>query len=64
MVAQRMLASRSENVRPARIALRAIGKVRKRSITPLFRSVLTPTAVPTDDVVRLNTRSPAMANCV
>ena len=59
-----MLASRSENVRPARIELRAIGKVRKRSITPLFRSLLTPTAVPMVEVVMLNTTSPAIANCL
>ena len=61
---QSTLASRSENVRPARIELRRIGNVRNRSMMPVWRSVLSPTAVPTDDVVRFITTRPPIANAV
>ena len=47
--------------RPTSTAGRHIGSVRNRSITPLFRSVLRPTAVPMDEVVRFSASSPAIA---
>ncbi len=61
MVPHSVLANRSASVRPARIVLRDIGKVRNRSITPVDRSLLNPTAVPIDAVVRFITTSPPMA---
>ena len=41
-----------------------MGRVRNRSITPVDRSVLSPTAVPMAEVVRFNSSSPAMAKSV
>ena len=41
-----------------------MGRVRKRSMTPLLRSVLSPTAVPIADVVRFSASRPAMAKSV
>ena len=43
---------RSDMDRPTSTAGRHMGRVRKRSMTPLLRSVLSPTAVPIDEVVR------------
>ena len=48
-------------MRPARMALRAIGSVRNRSMTPVVRSLLNPTAVPIDAVVRFIVTRPPMA---
>ena len=48
-------------MRPARIVLRDIGNVRNRSITPVDRSLLSPTAVPIDAVVRFMMTRPPMA---
>ncbi len=53
--------SRSASERPTSIAGRHIGSVLKRSITPLPRSALSPTAVPIADVVRLSASRPAIA---
>ena len=64
IVPQRTLARRSENVRPARIALCRIGKVRNRLMMPVDRSLLSPTAVPTEEVVRFITTSPPIANAL
>ena len=61
---QIIAASRSEMDRPTRIAVAAIGRVRRRLMTPVLRSVLRPMAVPTAEVVRFITSRPAMANCV
>ncbi len=61
MAAQTTAVDRSASDRPTRTAGRHIGSVRKRSITPVLRSVLNPTAVPIEDVVRLRASSPAMA---
>ena len=47
--------------RPTSTDDRDMGRVRNRSITPVVRSVLRPTAVPTLDVVRLSVSSPAIA---
>jgi hypothetical protein len=54
--------SRSAMLRPARIVLGAIGRVRNRSITPVARSLLMPTAVPGVAVTRIMVRRPATAN--
>ena len=51
-------------VRPARMALRDIGSVRNRFITPLDRSLDRPTAVPMAAVVRFIVTSPPMANAL
>ena len=61
---QSIAASRSEIDRPTRIAVGDIGRVRRRLMTPVLRSVLRPIAVPTADVVRFMTSRPASANCV
>ena len=60
--AQIAAVSRSASERPTSTAGRHIGSVRKRSITPLFRSVLSPTAVPIEEVVRFIASRPAIAN--
>ena len=60
---QSIAASRSEIDRPTRIAAGDIGRVRRRVMTPVLRSVLRPMAVPTAEVVRFMTSSPARANC-
>jgi len=52
---------RSASDRPTSTAGRHIGSVRNRSMTPVERSVLSPTAVPIEDVVRLSASRPAMA---
>jgi len=41
-----------------------MGRVRKRSMTPLLRSLLSPTAVPIAEVVRFSASRPAMAKSV
>ncbi len=56
--------SRSASERPTSTAGRHIGSVRKRSITPVERSVLSPTAVPIDEVVRFSASRPAIAKSV
>ena len=61
MAAHRAAVSRSANDRPTSTAGRHIGSVRNRSMAPVERSVLSPTAVPIDDVVRLSASSPAIA---
>ena len=61
MAAQIVAVSRSASDRPTRTDGRHIGSVRKRSMTPLFRSLLSPTAVPIEDVVRFSASRPAMA---
>ncbi len=53
----RRLVRRSASVRPIRTLARHSGSVRKRSITPLWRSLHMPTAVPIEAVVRCHTRS-------
>ena len=45
--------------RPTSTADRHMGRVRKRSIMPSCRSVLSPTAVPMVEVTRFSARSPA-----
>src|SRR5437763_3045753 len=45
MSAHRAAVDRSARDRPTRTAARHMGRVRKRSMTPLLRSVLSPTAV-------------------
>ena len=55
---------RSASERPTSTAAGHCGSVRKRSITPVVRSVLSPTAVPIAEVVRFKASSPAIANCV
>ena len=62
MLAPRQSDSRSARLRPARIVLGDIGRVRNRSITPVERSVLMPTAVPGVAVTRIMVRRPPMAN--
>ena len=61
MVAHTTAVSRSANERPTRTAGRHMGSVRNRSMTPVLRSVLRPTAVPMAEVVRLRASRPAMA---
>src|ERR1700677_124851 len=61
MVVQTAALSRSATDRPARTAERHMGRVRNRSITPVDRSVLIPTAGPMAEVVRFNSSSPEMA---
>ena len=61
MAAQIDAVSRSARERPTSTAGRHIGSVRNRSMTPPFRSLLSPTAVPIDDVVRFSASRPAMA---
>ena len=51
-------------MRPVRTALRAIGKVRKRLMTPVLRSDATPTAVPMLAVVRFIVTRPPIANAL
>jgi len=41
-----------------------MGRVRKRSMTPLLRSLLSPIAVPIAEVVRFSASRPAMAKSV
>ena len=50
--------------RPTSTAARHMGRVRNRSMTPVDRSVLSPTAVPMAEVVRFNMSMPAMAKSV
>ena len=57
-------ASRSEIVRPTRIEVGDMGSVRRRLMTPVVRSVLSPMAVPTVEVVRFMTSRPASANAL
>ncbi len=45
--------------RPTNTAERHMGNVRKRSIIPSCRSVLSPTAVPMVEVTRFSARMPA-----
>ena len=52
---------RSATERPTRTAERHMGRVRKRSIMPSFRSVLRPTAVPMVEVTRFSASRPAMS---
>jgi len=61
MAAQTTAVRRSARERPTRTAGRHIGNVRNRSMTPVLRSVLKPTAVPIEEVVRLRASRPAMA---
>jgi hypothetical protein len=56
--------SRSASERPTSTAGRHIGSVLKRSITPVPRSSLRPTAVPIAEVVRLSASRPAIAKPV
>src|SRR5437763_5456833 len=53
MSAHRAAVDRSARDRPTRTAARHMGRVRKRSMTPLLRSVLSPTAVPIAEVGRV-----------
>ncbi len=64
MSAQIIAVRMSASERPTSTAGRHIGSVRKRSITPLERSVLRPTAVPIAEVVRFIASRPAIANAV
>ena len=58
---QSIAVRRSVSDRPTRTAGRHIGSERKRSMMPPFRSLLSPTAVPMAEVVRLRASMPAMA---
>ena len=62
--AQMAAVIRSASERPTSTAGRHIGSVLKRSMTPLPRSVLSPTAVPIAEVVRFIASSPAIAKSV
>ena len=53
--------STSEIDRPTSTADRHMGRVRNRSMTPVVRSVLSPTAVPMAEVVRFKASRPARA---
>ncbi len=64
MSAHRAAVDRSARDRPTRTAARHMGRVRKRSMTPVLRSVLKPTAVPMAEVVRFSASRPAMAKSV
>ena len=59
--AQMAAVMRSASERPTSTAGRHIGRVLKRSMTPLPRSVLSPTAVPIAEVVRFIASRPAIA---
>ena len=59
MVTHRAAARTSEADLPTSTAARHMGSVRNRSMTPVLRSVLKPTAVPIADVVRFSVRRPA-----
>ncbi len=58
---QSIAVNRSVTDRPTSTAGRHIGSERKRSMMPPFRSLLSPTAVPMAEVVRLKASIPAMA---
>ena len=64
MTAQMAAVNRSATERPTSTAGRHMGRVRKRSMTPVLRSVLSPTAVPMAEVVRFRASRPAMAKSV
>ena len=53
-----MLRTKSDIVRPARTAERAIGKDRNRSISPDFRSVARPIPVCVDPKIAVCTKMP------
>ncbi len=53
--------NRSVSDRPTSTAGRHMGSDRKRSIIPPLRSLLSPTAVPIAEVVRLSASMPAIA---
>ena len=59
MVAHKTDVRKSATERPTSTAERHMGSVRKRSIMPSCRSVLSPTAVPMVEVVRFSARMPA-----
>ena len=59
--AQMTAVSRSASERPTSTAGRHMASVLKRSITPLPRSELSPTAVPIEEVVRFIASRPAIA---
>ena len=61
MVTHSEAVSRSATERPTSTAERHIGSMRKRSIAPVVRSVLNPTAVPIADVVKFININPAIA---
>ena len=64
MVVQISAESRSVIDRAMRIEGRHMGSARRRSMSPVLRSVLRPTAVPLDEVIRFMASSPARANSV
>ena len=47
-----------------RIEGRHMGSARKRSMSPVLRSVVSPTAVPFDDITRFIASNPASAKSV
>ena len=53
---------RSAIERPTSTAARHMGRARKRSMTPVERSVARPTAEPIEEVVRFSKRRPAMSS--
>jgi hypothetical protein len=59
MRAQSREVSRSASDRPTKTAERHMGRARRRSITPSWRSVLRPTAVPMVEEMRLRAKMPA-----
>ena len=56
MATHRVADRMSETERPTSTAARHMGSVRNRSMTPVVRSVLKPTAVPMADVVRFSSQ--------
>jgi hypothetical protein len=64
MAAQITAESRSVIDRAMRMEGRHIGSERKRSMSPVLRSVLSPTAVPLDEVTRFMASRPASAKSV
>ena len=60
MITVKTLRTRSAVVRPASTAERAMGRARKRSIKPFWRSSASPTAVLTAPKVTVCTKTPGI----